>query len=99
MGKAKNLRDQTYIICLAQTGISLEDFTGLILFGNIKSELKMGIEPLHVPMKRQKIGEYKYNTFLGADSLEYLHKYLKDSHFKDQEPIFITDNGHCSCDS
>ena len=88
MEKAKNLRDQTYIICLAQTGISLEDFTGLILFGNIKSELEMGIEPLHVPMKRQKIGEYKYSTFLGADSLEYLHKYLKDSHFKDNEPIF-----------
>ena len=88
MKKAKNLRDQTYIICLAQTGISLEDFTELIFYGNIKSELEQGTEPLHVPMKRQKIGEHKYSTFMGADSLDYLRRYLKDSHFKDQEPIF-----------
>jgi integrase len=88
MKKAKNLRDQTYIICMAQTGISLEDFTELIFYGNIKRELEQGIEPLHVPMKRQKIGEHKYDTFLGEDSLSYLKRYLKDSHFKDQEPIF-----------
>lgn len=88
MKKAKNLRDQTYIICLAQTGISLEDFTDLILYGNIKRELEQGIEPVHVPMKRQKIGEHKYDTFLGEDSLSYLKRYLKESHPKDQEPIF-----------
>jgi integrase len=86
--RAKRLRDKTVIICLAQSGISLEDFNELIIYGNIKDELEGGIEPLHIAIERQKIGHYKYDTFLGVNALEYLNQYVKETKPKPKSRVF-----------
>jgi len=83
--RSKGLRDRTIIICLAQSGVSLEDFRELILFEKIKDELERGIEPLHLPMIREKIKK-KYSTFLGVDALEQLKPFVKD--VKPKGPVF-----------
>jgi len=83
--RSRSLRDRTIIICLAQSGVSLEDFRELILFEKIKDELDRGIEPLHLPMMREKIKK-KYDTFWGVDALEQLRLFVKD--VKHKGPVF-----------
>lgn len=86
--KAENLRDKTIILALAQSGISLEDFQQLIRYETIRQELEAETEPLHVPMIRQKLGIFNYDTFFGVDTLEYLRPYSKKENFKDTDLLF-----------
>jgi len=86
--RSKRPRDSAIIICLAQSGISIQDFCELIPYGNIKVELEQGIEPLHVPMNRQKLGQHPYDTFFGANAIEYLQTYLKDLNPKPKDLVF-----------
>lgn len=85
--RIRKIRDQTIIICLAQSGVSLKDFRELITFGMLKKELEAGISPLHLPMERQKIKK-RYDTFLGSESVEFLKEYIGNDWRASKWPVF-----------
>jgi len=79
-------RDRAVILVLFQSGVSLEDL-GLITYGLIREEFEAGVEPLHIPIRRTKIMK-RYDTFLGADSLEALREYFEEKPPNPRKPIF-----------
>jgi integrase len=44
-------------------------------YGSIKKQLKKGIAPIHLELRRQKTGE-KTDSFLGPNAIEALQEYL-----------------------
>jgi len=80
------MRDKAIIICLYQSGISVGDFLG-ITYEMVKEQLESGVEPIHLPMERSKVRK-PYDTFLGADSIIHLKKYLEKARRKPSDPLF-----------
>lgn len=85
---ARKPRDKAIIMCLAQTGISLRDFLEVFTFNNVSKEFNSGVEPVHVKMRRHKIGEKRYDTFLGSDSVRFLKEYFGEKMSIEKVPVF-----------
>lgn len=58
------------LISLSSNNLSSE-------FGAIKTQLKKGIVPIHVEVRRQKTGE-KTDSFFGPNAIEALNEYMPD---------------------
>lgn len=89
-GCRKN-RDRAVVLGLSQTGISIEDFLGRITYGTIKKEFEKGVEPLHIPIVREKTKKH-YDTFFGVDTLDALTKYFEDIKPRGNKPLFPSSN-------
>ena len=74
---------KAWILCQANCGLantdllSLNGSTASSEFGTIKSQLKKGIVPIHIEIRRQKTGE-KVDTFLGPNAIEALRGYIAE---------------------
>jgi len=74
---------KAWILCQANCGLantdllSLSGSTASSEYGTIKSQLKKGLVPIHIEIRRQKTGE-KTDTFLGPNAIDALHEYLAE---------------------
>lgn len=83
---AKNPRNKALIVCLAQSGMSEEDFLG-VTFDMVKQQLAESVVPLHLEMRRSKVMK-DYDTFLGRDAVAHLNAYLEETKLKPGDALF-----------
>jgi integrase len=71
---------KTWICCQKDTGLASVDLNALTFetlsseFGSIHNQLKKGIMPIHVEIRRQKTSE-RTDTFLGENAVDALNEY------------------------
>jgi len=74
---------KTWMLCQKDCGLGNTDLLSLATnnlsseYGTIKTQLKKGIVPVHVEVRRQKTGE-RTHSFFGPNSIEALHAYLDE---------------------
>jgi len=74
---------KTWILCQKDSGLGNIDLLSLSSsnlsseFGTIKTQLRKGIVPIHVEIRRQKTGE-RTHSFFGPNAIEALKEYLGD---------------------
>jgi len=74
---------KAWILCQANSGLANTDLLSLSgsttssEYGTIKTQLKKGLVPIHIEIRRQKTGE-KTDTFLGPNAIDALHAYLNE---------------------
>lgn len=72
---------KAWILCQANSGLANEDLLNLSLsnssseYGTIKSQLKKGMNCVHIEIRRQKTGE-RTDTFFGPNAVEALKEYV-----------------------
>jgi site-specific recombinase XerC len=83
MAEKANPAIKAWILCQANCGLANTDLLSLSgsttssEYGTIKTQLKKGVVPIHIEVRRQKTGE-KTDTFLGQNAIDALHKYLAE---------------------
>lgn len=81
--KESDLAIKAWILCQANCGLANTDLLSLSgnttssEYGTIKIQLKKGVVPIHIEVRRQKNGE-KTDTFLGPNAIDALHEYLAE---------------------
>jgi integrase len=71
---------KTFILCAKDSGLPTGDLLSLSLntlsseYGTIKSQLKKGINPVHIEMRRGKTKE-RIDSFFGSNAIEALKEY------------------------
>ncbi len=71
---------KAWILSQANSGLANTDLLSLTLnnnsteYGTIKTQLKKGITPIHIEIRRQKTGE-KIDSFFGPNAIEALQEY------------------------
>ena len=81
MCNVADIHIRTWILCQKDSGLGNIDLLSLTLtnlsseFGTIRMQLKKGIEPIHVEIRRQKTGE-RTDTFFGPNAIEGLNEYV-----------------------
>lgn len=74
----------TWILCQCNSGLANTDLLSLKAsnpsseYGSIRAQLKKGVAPVHVEIRRQKTGE-KTDTFFGPNAIEALQEFLPES--------------------
>ena len=74
---------KAWILCQANSGLANTDLLSLTgstassEYGTIKTQLKKGVVPIHIEIRRQKTGE-KTDTFLGPNAIDALKEYIKE---------------------
>ncbi len=72
---------KAWILCQANSGLANTDLLSLKAnnlsseYGTIKTQLKKGVVPVHIEVRRQKTGEIT-NSFFGPNAIEALQGYL-----------------------
>ncbi len=72
---------RTWLLCQANSGLGNTDLLSLSMnnlsseFGTIKAQLKKGVVPVHVEIRRQKTGE-RTHSFFGPNAIEALNEYV-----------------------
>ena len=83
MAEKANPAIKAWILCQANCGLANTDLLSLrgsttsSEYGTIKTQLKKGVVPIHIEVRRQKTGE-KTDTFLGPNAIDALHEYLAE---------------------
>ena len=78
---------KAWILCQANCGLANTDLLSLngsttsSEYGTIKAQLKKGIVPIHIEIRRQKTGE-KTDTFLGPNAIDALKEYITEGENK-----------------
>ena len=81
MCKKADIPTKTWILCQFNSGLGNTDLLSLRLsnlsseFGTVKTQLKKGIVPIHVEIRRQKTGE-RTDSFFGPNAIEALNEYV-----------------------
>jgi integrase len=72
---------KAWILSQANSGLANTDLLSLCgstsssEYGTIKTQLKKGVSPIHIELRRQKTGE-KTDSFLGPNAIDALQEYL-----------------------
>jgi len=72
---------ESWILCQFQSGLGNTDLLSLSLntlsseFGTIKNQLKKGVVPIHIEIRRQKTQE-RTDTFFGPNAIDALNEYV-----------------------
>jgi integrase len=82
----RGIRDKAIILFMFQSGVSLGDLRR-VTYRLIRDELESGVEPVHIPMTRGKVMR-RYDTFIGADTVEALKKYFAEEKPVMDKPVF-----------
>lgn len=91
-----NLRDRALLLCLAESGMSREDFVELT-YGDVKEDYETEKETILLKVKRRKEG-LAYHTFFGINATKTLRNYLearkrKGEKFTKNTPLFKSTKG------
>ena len=85
---APSYREKAIILCLFQSGLSVNDLCRLN-YGDIQEEFEKGIIPICLRLVRQKTN-VEFKTFFGRDAVKYLRLYLQTRGIlKPDSPLFV----------
>ena len=90
--KIADLPTKTWICCQKDSGLANIDLLSLTRdtlsseFGTIKTQLKKGIVPIHVEIRRQKTGE-RTDSFFGPNAIDALQEFVN---FRNRNPRIFT---------
>jgi integrase len=70
-----NLRDRAIVLCLAESGMSSEDFIELT-YGDIKQDYEANKDTIHLKVIRRK-AQVAYETFFGKNATTALRRYIE----------------------
>lgn len=83
MVEAADFTGQSYILCQASSGISIEDLLAVTLdtesevYGTIKQQLREGIRPVNIHLRREKSKQLGYfDTFISTEAADVLDEYI-----------------------
>lgn len=91
-----NLRDRAIVLCLAESGMSREDFIELT-YGDIKQDYEANKDTIHLKVIRRK-AQIVYETFFGKNATTSTRRYLearkrKGEKFTDQTTLWKSRKG------